>query len=540
MQSIVILQARTNSSRLPGKVLLPISGIPLVVLAARRAANTGREVVVATSNEKTDDALAKLLADANIRFYRGSLENPLQRIVDALDGYSDDTLVFRLTADNVFPDSVLLDEMEAEFLRRGLNYLCCNGERSGLPYGMSAELTRARYLREAAEKTQSKFDQEHVTPYIRRKFGDTYFEKYRQLNKGSFRCTIDCLDDYLVIQSVFSCVARPVEVPALELLERLEMAPYQPQHSELARKLVLGTAQLGLAYGIANQSGKPNQATSEKIIKTAIVNGVTYIDTARAYGNSEEVIGNVLKSGWEGRAKIITKLSPLKDCPKDASPATINAFVDASVFHSCAALRTQQIDVLMLHRASHLMDWSGAVWARLLEHKADGTLKALGVSVQDLEELEQTLATPDVEFIQMPFNVLDWRWDAHIPHIRATKQQRPLIIHVRSALLQGLLPSTVAEHWHKANVAHPEPVIEWLARMCHNAGLTSVVNFCLCFVKSFDWVDGVVVGMESYDQLTENIQIFSGADLSDQQIRNILVSRPILEEQSLNPACWRA
>lgn len=540
MKSIAILQARTNSSRLPGKVLLPIGGMPLVVLAARRAANTGREVVVATSNEEADDALAKLLTDASIRCYRGSLENTLQRIVGALDDLDDDTLVFRLTADNVFPDGAFLDEMEAEFLRRGLNYLCCNGDRSGLPYGMSAELTCARFLREAAVKTQDKFDQEHVTPYIKRTFGDTYFEKYMHLNKGNFRCTIDCLDDYLVVQNVFSCVARPTEVAALELVERLAMAPYQPQHSESARKLVLGTAQLGSAYGIANQSGRPEQATAEKLIKTAIVNGVGYIDTARAYGNSEEVIGNALKSGWEGRAQIITKLSPLKDCPKDASTSMVNAFVDASIFRSCAALRSQRIDTLMLHRTSHLTDWSGAVWTRLLELKAGGTLKALGVSVQEPAELEQALATPEVEFIQMPFNVLDWRWDALIPSITATKQQRPIIIHVRSALLQGLLPSAETEHWLKANVAHPEPVIEWLTRQCRDASLTSVVNFCLSFVKSFDWVDGVVVGMETYDQLTENIKIFSGADLSNQQMRNILVSRPKLEEHSLNPACWGA
>lgn len=539
MKGIAILQARTNSTRLPGKVLLPIRGVPLVVLAARRAANTGREVVVATSNEATDDALASLLADADIRCYRGSLENTLQRIVGALEGYGDDTLVFRLTADNVFPDGSLLDEMEEEFVRRGLKYLCCNGERSGLPYGMSAELTRAKYLREAAQTTTSQYDQEHVTPYIRRTFGETYFERYRHLSKGHFRCTVDCLDDYLAIQSVFFGVASPERSPALELINHLPSAPYQPQQTAPARKMVLGTAQLGLAYGIANQSGQPNQTTADTLIKTAIASGATFLDTARAYGDSEEVIGNTLKSGWGGRAKIITKLSPLTDCPPEASRVTVNAFVDASIFRSCSALRTQKLDVLLLHRTSHLSDWSGAAWARLLEHKADGRLKALGVSVQSPVELDQALAAHEVEFIQMPFNVLDSRWDALIPKIRATKQQRPLMIHARSALLQGLLPSTTPEHWHKANVSNPEAVIEWLTDQCREAGRASVSNFCLSFVKSLDWVDGVVVGMETCDQLSENIRIFCGPDLPAQQMQNILASRPTLEEHTLNPASWR-
>lgn len=540
MKSIAILQARTNSSRLPGKVLLPISGIPLVVLAARRASNTGREVIVATSNEATDDPLAALLADAGIRCYRGSLENTLQRLVGALNGYGDDTLVFRLTADNVFPDGSLLDEMEKEFIQRGLKYLCCNGEKSGLPYGMSAELTRAQYLREASESTTSQHDQEHVTPYIRRKFGETYFERYKHLSKGHFRCTVDCLDDYLAVQHVFSGIASPERAPVFELVDHLPSAPYQPQQLAPAKKLVLGTAQLGLAYGIANQSGQPGQATAEVLIKTAIANGATFLDTARAYGDSEEVIGNTLKSGWEGRAQIITKLSPLTDCPAVVAPEAVNAFVDASIFRSCAALRSQTLDVLMLHRASHLRDWSGAVWTRLLEHRAEGRLKALGASVQSPLELELALATPEVDFIQMPFNVLDWRWDALIPKIRETKQHRSLVIHVRSALLQGLLQSTATEYWRRANVENPEPVIGWLEDQAAKAGRNSVVDFCLSYVKSFDWIDGVVVGMETCDQLAENIRIFFGPDLPPQQMHKTLANRPVLKENTLNPSCWRA
>lgn len=518
--------------------MLPINGIPLAVLAARRAANTGREVILVTSREKTDDALFYLVAQYGIRCFRGSLDNTLERIVDALVGYEDETLVFRLTADNVFPDGSLLDQLEQDFIQRGLHYLCCNGEKSGLPYGMSAELTRVGHLREAAASTQSQYDQEHVTPFIRRKYGAAYFEKYKELRKGHFRCTIDCLDDYLAVQHVFSGFVDATRVPALDLIERLDTALYQPQQSMPAGRLVLGTVQLGLSYGIVNQSGKPDQATAEKLIKTAIANGAAYIDTARVYGNSEEVIGNVLKSGWEGRAQIVTKLSPLADCPADATSTIVNAFVDADIYQSCSALRVRHLDVLMLHRASHLTAWDGAVWARLLEHKANGTVKALGVSVQNPTELKLALGSLDVGFIQLPFNVLDWRWDYLLPEIRTQREQRALFFHVRSALLQGLLLSTNVEHWHKANVAQPEPIITWLAEQCCKTGRTNVVDFCLSFVKSLDWVDGVVVGMESLDQLTENIKILCSTDLSRQDIGMIVANRPQLEEKSLNPACW--
>lgn len=539
MKSVAILQARTNSLRLPGKVLLPVNGVALVVLAARRAANTGRDVVVATSDETTDDALAEMLSSAGITCYRGSLENTLQRVVDALDGYCDDALVFRLTADNVIPDGALLDEMEEEFLHLDMKYLCCNGEKSGLPYGVSAELTRARYLREAAKSTKCKYDEEHVTPYIKRKFGDTYFTKYKHLNKGHFRCTVDCLDDYLVIQQLFAGIAAPELVPAFTLIDKLTHLPCQPLQEFTAKKFVVGTAQLGLTYGIANYKGRPDQILAEKLIKKAIVNGAQYLDTARAYGDSEGVIGNALKSGWEGRVQIVTKLSPLADCPANADSSTVSAFVDASIYHSCTSLRTKELDVLMLHRASQLWDWSGAVWNRLLEFKSGGVVKALGVSIQTPLELERALAISDVEFIQMPYNVLDWRWDALVPRIRAIKQRKKLFIHARSSLLQGLLPTKAPEAWRKANVDAPSKVINWLAEQCGNFRRASVADFCLSFVKSTEWIDGVVIGMESIEQLDENIEIFCGADFSQQELSAIIEGRPLLKEHTLNPAHWR-
>ena len=118
--SIIVIQARTSSSRLPCKVILPIKGIPLAVLAAQRAANTNRKVIVATSEEKDDDLLIKELEKWDISYFRGSLNNVLGRIVEGLSSFDDDTVVFRLTADNVFPDGKLLDEMEIFFLKHNI------------------------------------------------------------------------------------------------------------------------------------------------------------------------------------------------------------------------------------------------------------------------------------------------------------------------------------------------------------------------------------------------------------------------------------
>ena len=114
-KSIVIIQARMSSHRLPGKALLPIENIPIIILVAKRAANTGRSVIVAASDKASDDILVKSLIKNNILFYRGSAENVLSRFAKIVKNFDNEQLIFRLTADNVFPDGKLLDEMEIFF-----------------------------------------------------------------------------------------------------------------------------------------------------------------------------------------------------------------------------------------------------------------------------------------------------------------------------------------------------------------------------------------------------------------------------------------
>lgn len=512
----------------------------MVVLAARRAANTGRRVIVVTSNEWSDDALVDTLKTHGVHYFRGSLDNVLDRVVSALAGYDDEAIVLRVTADNVFPDGALIDEVESDFLARGCGYLCCNGERSGLPYGVSIEATRLRYLREAERHSRDPLDHEHVTPYVIRKFGRQYFEKYKNMQKGHLRCTVDCLDDYLVVRQVFSGAVDPERESVFDLVRRLALANFQPSGEKLVPRLVFGAAQLGSNYGIANRTGQPDISTARELIKTAIVNGVQYIDSARAYGNSEEVIRSALQGGWESRVKVITKLSPLVECPPDADAETVRAFVDASVFRSCVALGVPKIEVMMLHRASHLWDWGGAVWNRLCSLRAMGLIGEFGVSVQSPQELATALENPEIHYIQMPFNLMDWRWDAVIPQILAAKASRRLTVHVRSALLQGLLPSQDEALWRRARVDFPQQVMGWLRDQANRFQRDGVTDLSLAYLNAQPWVDGVAVGMEHMAQLMENIRLFGATALSCEQVEEIRMSRPVLGERTLNPALWRA
>ena len=539
MKSIVALQARTTSTRLPGKILLPVSGFPLVILAALRAANTGRRVIVATSDEPSDDALATILQSHQIDCFRGSLNDVLGRIVAALSDQDDSTLVFRLTADNVFPDGNLLDEMEHEFLENELEYLCCNGEPCGLPHGVSAELTRLAHLRDADENSQSSFDREHVTPYVIRKHGSSHFTRHKNAGWGHLRSTIDCLDDYLRVHRVFTKLADPVDIAMWKLVELLEVDPVYPlAETAPAPRMVLGTAQLGMVHGIANTAGQPSSELAEQLIKTAISNGIANLDTARAYGTSENVLGNVLRSGWQGRPTIITKLDTLSRCPATANAEVVSAFVDASIHHSCAALQVQKLQVLLLHRASHLSDWSGAVLERLKYLKHAGVIERLGVSVQNPDELLNALEYPEIEWIQIPLNILDWRWDCIGVQVQNARASRPIVVHARSALLQGLLTSRHPSHWAIANVSDPSELIEWLDAQSRACNRDSVAELALNYVNSIDWIDGIVVGVETLNQLLDDIRMMSLPRLSESQMRNIAATRPDVAETTLDPSRW--
>ncbi|MFZ1569029.1 MAG: aldo/keto reductase [Thiolinea sp.] len=538
MNSIVILQARTNSSRLPAKVLLPIRGIPIVVLAAKRAANTGKKVIVATSTESSDDGLVDILKTNGLAFFRGDLNNTLKRFVDALVEIEDQTIVFRLTADNVFPDGNLLDEIEQDFINRGLDYLCCNGENSGLPYGTSVEVTYTKHLRNALDNTHISHDFEHVTPYIIRKFGLTCFEKHQALKKGLYRSTIDTFEDYLNIQKTFSNVENPILVDLHLLIEELAKSNKLLTSCSL-QKLIIGGAQLGLSYGINNTRGQPSEKESSELLQTAIHNSILYIDTANAYGNSEQVISSSLSKGWQSRVKVITKLSPLTDCPTDANQLVINAFVDASIYQSCRNLNRSFLDVLMLHRAGHLDERHGFVWHRLQMLQSEGLIESLGVSVQSPAELDRVLDEPKVRFIQMPYNILDWRWDSSIEKLKRIKSERDVSVHIRSTLLQGLLITKNHEHWRKANVKNSQSVVDWLENITIKHNRLNVIDLCLAYIRTPNWVDGVVVGMETKEQLIENIKYFNEPLLNNDELNQIINSRPFLSEKTLNPSLWQ-
>jgi len=300
-------------------------------------------------------------------------------------------------------------------------------------------------------------------------------------------------------------------------------------------ELVLGSVQLGLAYGAANRTGKPSHGAALSIVQRAVQSGITKFDTARAYGDSEDRLGEALR---ERRGiRTVTKLSPLSELAADASRAAVRAAVDQSVQQSLAALRRVRLDCLLLHRMAHMTAWNGAAWERLLELLEDSTILALGVSVQSPQEALAALDCPDVQHIQLPFNLLDWRWrEAGV--IARIEARAHLAVHARSVFLQGILAAEDPSVWPRIEGVNSPDLVSLISELARQFERKSAADLCLAYARGQSWIDGVVVGMETQDQLDANLRLSARPPLSPEDCAEIEQRVPRLPAKLLDPAQW--
>jgi len=314
---------------------------------------------------------------------------------------------------------------------------------------------------------------------------------------------------------------------------------YRPHYEPAVKPMTLGSVQFGLNYGITNEKGVVSEKESISIIRNALTEGIQYIDTASAYGDSERVIGKSLAGGWLNRAKIVTKLAPFtKDALAASQHVALPLMVRNSFLQSCINLKVDHVDTFMLHRADHLN--YAQILNELMKLRNEGAINNIGVSVQSPQELEVVLKNKDVSVIQIPYNILDYRWDSIIDLVRREREKRSLIIHARSALLQGLLCTEDEGKWLQAGIKNSTEIVDWLKSKFKQYEKMSVSDLCIGYVNSQDWIDSVVIGVESEKNLFTNLQSISMSLMPREALDDLAISRPHVEAESLNPSNWRA
>lgn len=299
---------------------------------------------------------------------------------------------------------------------------------------------------------------------------------------------------------------------------------------ELSR-MMLGTVQLGLPYGIANQTGQPDQQAAQRILAAAAEGGVNCLDTAASYGASEEVLGRALQVlGLATRMIVVTKVRPLT-AEEQASPRQAADAITRSVDESRRRLRLDCLPMVLFHREAD------AVHLDVLERlKARGWLRHAGVSCDNQPEGTSTLiAHPAVSALQIPGSILDRRHAQHGNLCQAA--QRGTAVFLRSVFLQGLL--LLPEERIPAHLQAVLPARRRLAALAAEAGC-SLSELAVRYMLGRPGVTCALIGVETLEQVRENLALFRHGPLPPDVEAAVEASAPDIPAAVLTPSMWPA
>ena len=290
----------------------------------------------------------------------------------------------------------------------------------------------------------------------------------------------------------------------------------------IINKLGLGTVQWVLSYGIANQYGVTSPETVTALLNEARHYGISLLDTASLYGDSEAVLGENSLAGF----RVVTKTPSFS---KDhISEVEVNKLV-ATFMHSSELLKCDKIYGLMIHHVEDLLVPGGEMLlAAMMQLKDNGLVEKIGVSVYDAMQIDSVLKVFTPDLIQLPLSVLDQRLliSGHLEHLK----NKGVEIHVRSVLLQGLLVMPLD------NIpVFFEPIRPLLARWhfaAREQGLT-VNQAALSFVKNIPFVNTVIVGLDNLTQLRSCVDDFMLETNFD--AAELACSNPLF----VNPSLWQ-
>jgi spore coat polysaccharide biosynthesis protein SpsF len=199
---LCIIQARLNSSRLPAKVMMSLGGETLLQRVYETVSKSKNidKIVIATSDQVSDNIIAQHSKKINVTCFRGSLNNVLKRFYEVSKLYNAKNIV-RVTADNPLMDAEVIDSLIDHFKSSstGVDYsMFENGV-----YGLSAEVFSFSAIKKAFDNSKNSWEKEHVTPYIRNNSIMNNIDIHSPYNRPDLRATIDTLEDYIRMESFY-------------------------------------------------------------------------------------------------------------------------------------------------------------------------------------------------------------------------------------------------------------------------------------------------------------------------------------------------
>jgi aryl-alcohol dehydrogenase-like predicted oxidoreductase len=252
-------------------------------------------------------------------------------------------------------------------------------------------------------------------------------------------------------------------------------------------KIVLGTAQFGMEYGINNAKGKVSQEESFKILNRSLDYGIDTVDTARAYGDSEKLLGYFIKR-YDKKLKVVSKL-----------PICRHEEVGKIVSESLENLNMSRIHGYLVHDFENYKK-DQAIWDELEKIKKNGQIEKIGFSLyfpQDIEFIfKQGIG---VDIIQIPFSIFDQRFEPYLFEL----QRKKVEVYARSVFLQGLVFKKVTELSGQF-----ERIKDKIIQINSISKKTKIPIFALCvnFAMHNEYIDKIVLGVDNIDHLNEIVK----------------------------------
>ncbi len=291
--------------------------------------------------------------------------------------------------------------------------------------------------------------------------------------------------------------------------------------------LGLGTAQLGMDYGVANRNGQTSMAEAREILWAAEQNEVSVIDTAALYGDSERVLGMLLPKRHQHSFRIITKLPGL--LPQNGAAFDSNEVVRL-LEQSLTRLRQENIYGVILHRAEDLLSVYGdEVMKGLQKCKRLGLATKIGVSVYAEDPVNELISRYPIDLIQVPVNLFDQRLVRN--GFLSRCKSLGIEVHARSVFLQGLLcmePQELPAYFGP----HAEQIMGF-HRFAQDQGITPI-EAALSYVNELPVIDAFVCGVNRHEQLLQLVSLL-------RKPSRVLDYSSFASSESalLNPSLWK-
>lgn len=295
-------------------------------------------------------------------------------------------------------------------------------------------------------------------------------------------------------------------------------------------QLCLGTVQFGMDYGIRQQK-KPSLQQSHEMLDYAAGHGILTIDTAYSYGEAEDVIGSWLlqHASMRSRIELISKLKP--NVFDEVVPKDYYHVMKEHLQMSLERLHTDYLDGYLLHSSRYVFD--DDIIDALLRLRQEGLVKRVGVSVYDPDEAKKGIERGTLDLLQLPYSIFDQRMDK--ADIFTLAQQAGVTLHSRSAFIQGLI--LMQESEVPPFLAKAKPILRRIEEICRDMGW-SRVQLALCYVKEKTGISHLVFGVDSLEQLRENIRLFE-QDLPSDAMNAASREFSTLEADIVMPSLWK-